>query len=130
MSQDCGAFLVFGVLLSEKQGPEMAVFLQELGDYLALRADGGFDELDMTAWDSEAREVLKACGVHAPDTARLYYTGSEDERPARCCTPSESFILGFGGFTPPLEWEKSHKASEWSFSFREAAEFWNWVWMA
>jgi hypothetical protein len=58
-----------------------------------------------------------------PSGAYLVWTGSEDDRPARCSTPPEGWVLGWGLFTKPWDYP------EMDASFREHAAFHEWVWM-
>lgn len=136
MSQESGASLVFGLLLYPELGPKMAEFLtsfwkwvSDSADEHAVTVDEYCREADLGEWEKAAVAAARACGVDVPEAAGLFWTGTWDERPARCQTPAESFVLGFGGFTFPWRWEVDFQVSKWSASFKEKAQFWDWTWI-
>ena len=43
-------------------------------------------------------------GIIVPASAALLWTGSEADRLARCATPADEWILGFGVFTNPWDY--------------------------
>ena len=61
--------------------------------------------------------------INVPSCIHLLWTGSEDDRPARCGTPSEEWVLGWGLLTKPWDYP------EMDTSFRAHASFHEWVWM-
>lgn len=142
MSQDAGAAGAFGLLLSEY--PAVADVYEEWKQYLlTIKALESFEEddepkegLDSNDLDDSTKnprlnefaglfkEAFAKHNILVPEAATLLYTDTEDTRPARCATPSEDWILGFGLFTKP--WDYPIEMHE---SFRNLAEFHTWVWM-
>jgi len=62
-------------------------------------------------------------GIIVPASAALLWTGSEADRLARCATPADDWILGYGVFTNPWDYPPMDE------SFRKNASFHSWVWM-
>jgi len=140
MSAEAGICGVFGVLLGHD---ELQDLVEEFREWIQDRKnksgvtyadeadDVDTDDIVNTAkeWIERFREALLVLGVEVPDGARLNWTGSGDERPARCMAPVDESVLGFGIYTDPWRWEESYSASKWPKSFKEASDMWTWVWM-
>jgi hypothetical protein len=131
MGMDAGAAGVFGLYLP--QFDQLGDLYTELQSYVKLVRNGESDEDpdgEPDAFDriSEYRERLAAAfaehyKINVPRSARLLWTGSEDDRPARCDTPAEQWVLGWGLLTKPWDYP------EMDASFRQYAALHEWVWM-
>jgi hypothetical protein len=62
-------------------------------------------------------------GIIVPGSAALLWTGSEADRLARCVTPADEWILGYGVFTNPWDYPPMDE------SFRKSASFHSWAWV-
>jgi hypothetical protein len=130
MSSSAGIGGAFGLLLSEF--PEVAAIYGEL----KLAIDKAIEEesaenpgeLESAPEVLDVRDrLIKAFaedGIIVPASAALLWTGSEADRLARCETPAEEWILGFGAFTNPWDYPPMDE------SFRKSSGFHSWVWMA
>lgn len=65
-------------------------------------------------------EAFKKAGIEVPEGARLYDTGSDDDRFGQCETPADEWILGFGMLQDPWTWPAMAE------SFRKEARFHTW----
>jgi hypothetical protein len=131
MSTDAGAAGAYGILLSTVEDiPAVAVICKQLEE-IAKREDKDgdreFNEPDavpeVTAQLGPLIQAFAEAGVIVPTGASLIWTGSEDERPARCETEAEAFVLGFGLMTRPDQYPPMPK------EFLERSEWHTWVWM-
>ena len=143
MSNFCGVMLVYGVLLGGV--PECAILLRDMLDDLEDPELFGENEMAGEEDDCEcpldvaesaafrrkyrARviEALASAGIEAPDRVELAWTGSGDDRPGECATPTDDFVLGFGAHRPPQDWESVMRASGWPASFVDRAELYAWA---
>ena len=131
MGMDAGAAGAFGLYLP--QFDLLDVLYKELQDYVRQDRDGESDddpyrEADELERIPEFRDrfvaaLLETYKISVPAGAELIWTGIEDDRPARCDTPSDEWVLGWGMLTKPWNYP------EMDASFREHAEFHHWVWM-
>ncbi len=131
MGVDAGAAGAFGLYLP--QFDLLTALYKELQNYVGLVRDGETDELpDGEPDDFERISELRNRFVEAlaeeyniivPPNAKLIWTGNEDDRPARCDTPSEEWVLGWGMLTKPWDYPAMDA------SFREHASFYEWAWM-
>ena len=62
-------------------------------------------------------------GIIVPASAALLWTGSEADRLARCATPADEWILGYGVFTNPWDYPPMDE------SFKKISGFHSWAWM-
>lgn len=113
MSISAGAAGAFGILLSAQ--PEVVDLHREFKEYMdeyMLECD--YDELDQAPRVAEFRKrfiaAFKNSGIIVPHEAQIYWTDSEDVRPAECFTPSDEFVLGFGLFTLPWNYPAMDKS--------------------
>jgi hypothetical protein len=131
MGVDAGAAGAFGLYLP--QFNQLQDLYEELQDYVKQVRDGesedhrngdpsDFGEIS-TYRDRFTVAFVERCGIQVPAGVSLIWTGSENERPARCSTPAEQWVLGWGLLTRPWEYPEMHA------SFREHAAFHEWVWM-
>ena len=134
MSMSCGAGGAFGILLSTI--PEIETFYNKFKDEVQVLAEDG-DDVDTLVRDEneELKEILSKYqpmfsallavkrGIVVPASARLQYTGLEDDRPAGGATPAEEWVLGFGIYTKPWEYP------EMLDTFRATAEYHTWAWV-
>lgn len=131
MGMDAGAAGAFGLYLP--QFDLLAALYMELQNYVKLVRDDETDEDSLGEPNDFERvpefrdRLVKAFqetyGITVPPDANLLWTGNEDDRPARCDTPSEEWVLGWGLLTKPWNYP------EMDASFREHAAFHEWVWM-
>ena len=136
MGMDCGVSGAFGLLLSNCAGKKPIERLtDELIDALVHweeeEGPAGYSLDHAEAYEQIAGrfverfiQAFKEMGIIIPKGAGLHWTGSGDDRPARCDAPANDWVLGFGLLTRPWNYPRTfHK------SFREAATFHTWVWM-
>lgn len=139
MGVDAGAAGAFGLYLPEYG--QLEDLYKELQGYVKLVRDGESDEdpdgeteedpdgePDNFAQISTYRDRFVAafaerCKIKVPPGAYLIWTGSDGDRPARCSTPAEEWVLGWGLLTKPWDYP------EMDASFREHAALHDWVWM-
>jgi hypothetical protein len=115
MGTDAGTNGVFGLLLSEHY-PEHVAALN------SIRCED--DTLDNGVPDETLKKIVdkfKEDGIILPEGVELVYTGSDEERPGRCETPENDWVIGLGIFIRPDQYPKMHE------SFLGAARFWTWV---
>lgn len=133
MGQDCGTVGVFGLLLSEYDFlqpllAEMRDFIEKKQDELGVMSDeiietNGFHE----EWVPKIIDAFKANGIIVPPTCLIHPTGRDDDRPARCETQGDDFVLGWGMLTPPWEWS-GLGVETWDKNFCKVANYHTWVW--
>ncbi len=131
MGVDAGAAGAFGLYLP--QFDQLEDLYKELQGYVNLVRDGeGEEGLDGEPGDLDqipmyrdrfVQAFAEKYKINVPPAAHLIWTGSEADRPARCGTPAEQWVLGWGLFTKPWDYPESDD------SFREHAAFHEWVWM-
>jgi hypothetical protein len=131
MSTNAGAAGAFGLYLPQFE--LLADLYAELQDYVKTAREEDSDE--EAADNPEDLEripefqgrfhvaLLEKYSIVVPPGAYLMWTGTEDDRPARCDTPSEEWVFGWGLLTKPWDYP------EIDASFRKEAEFHTWVWM-
>jgi len=130
MSSSAGIGGAFGLLLPEF--PQVAAIYGELKVAIdkALEEESAQDpgELESAPEVLEIRDrLIKAfaeVGIIVPASAALLWTGSETDRLARCATPAEEWILGYGVFTNPWDYPPMDE------SFKKVSGFHSWAWMA
>lgn len=126
MGFDTGCSIAFGLLISEhadKFGALLDEFKVAVDDARGAD-DDSIDEQMVLVGDAWAHKfVAKAAqaGIAIPGTATLLWTGSEDERPGRCQTAADEWVLGFG-------WMKPWEYPAMDQSFRDVAAWHSWVW--
>lgn len=131
MGMDAGACGAFGLYLPQFE--QLGDLYKEFQDYVEVVRDGETDE-DALSDPIEFDRIPEFTGrfvaafaekysINVPSGAYLIWTGSEDDRPARCDTPSDEWVLGWGLLTRPWEYP------EMDASFRDHAAFHEWVWM-
>jgi hypothetical protein len=97
----------------------------ECGATLAeILETNGFEE----EWVPKIVDAFKAHGINVPFGAHFVYTGDEDDRPARCETQADDFVLGWG-LSSPWHWHESIGVESWDETFRKVADIHTWVWM-
>lgn len=107
MGVDAGAAGAFGLYLPQFE--LLGALYQELQNYVKRVRNGDGDE-DLHGEPegferiSEFRDrfvetLLETYNIIVPPGAGLIWTGSETDRPARCDTPSEEWVLGWGLLT-------------------------------
>ncbi len=128
MSSSAGIGGAFGLLLPEF--PQIAAIYRDLklvvNKALAGESAGDPGELESAPEVLEIRDRLirafAEAGIIVPESAALLWTGSEADRLARCATPADEWILGFGVFTNPWDYPVMDE------SFRKNSGFHSWVW--
>jgi hypothetical protein len=131
MGVDAGAAGAFGLYLP--QFDQLEDLYKNLQGYVKLVRDSESEEapdsephhLDQipTYRDRFVEAFAEKYKIIVPPGAYLLWTGNEDDRPARCDTPSEQWVLGWGLLTKPWDYP------EMDASFRKHASFHEWVWM-
>lgn len=131
MGMDAGACGAFGLYLPQFE--QVADLYKELREYVQAVNLDETDEDSLCDPDEFERipeftdrfvtAFAERCSIHVPPGAYLIWTGNEHDRPARCDTPSEEWVLGWGLLTKPWDYP------EMDASFREHAAFHEWVWM-
>lgn len=129
MSTSAGIGGAFGLLLPEF--PKVAAIYDDLKLVVnrALEGKGAGDPGDMESAPEVLRvrdrliELFAEIGIIVPASAALLWTGSEADRLARCETPSDEWILGFGVFTNPWNYPPMDE------SFRKNSAFHSWAWL-
>lgn len=131
MSMDAGAAGAFGLYLP--QFDLLAALYKKLQNYVELvqagetneDPDGEPNDFERVAdfGDQFVKALLETYGITVPPDACMLWTGSEDDRPARCATPSGEWVLGWGLLTKPWDYPVMDA------SFRERAALHDWVWM-
>src|ERR1700692_2092884 len=130
MSSNAGIGGAFGLLLPEF--PQVAAIYGELKVVIdkALEEERAQDpgELESAPEVLELRDRLIQAfaedGIIIPASAALLWTGSEADRLARCPTPVDEGVLGYGVFTNPWDYPPMDE------SFRTNASFHSWAWIA
>jgi hypothetical protein len=129
MSTSAGIGGAFGLLLPKF--PKVAAIYDDLKLVVSktIEGNGAGDPGDMES----APEVLRVRdrligafaedGIIVPASAALLWTGSEADRLARCETPADEWILGFGVFTNPWDYPPMDE------SFRKNSTFHSWAWL-
>jgi hypothetical protein len=131
MSSDAGAAGAFGLYLPEYEQLEHPY--KELQAYVKRVRDGETEE-DPDTEPQELEQIptyrdrlvaafAEKYKIIVPAGAHLIWTGNEDDRPARCATSAEEWVLGWGLWTKPWDYP------EMDASFRRRADFHDWVWM-
>jgi hypothetical protein len=129
MSTSAGIGGAFGLLLSEFPRVaaiygDLKLFVNQALDH-EIAAEPG--ELEGAPEVLQIRDRLIGAfaedGIHVPASAALLWTGSDADRLARCETPADEWILGFGVFTSPWDYPPMDA------SFRTSASFHSWVWL-
>jgi hypothetical protein len=135
MRQSCGPVCIFGLLVSDYE--YMSDIVKEMWDFVEKKQNEcscateevvesqNFED----TWIPKIIARFAEHGISARDTCALYYTGSEDTRPARCETPAEDFVLGYGMITDPWLWHDFYDTDFWDRSFKDAATSHTWIWM-
>jgi hypothetical protein len=129
MSSSAGIGGAFGLLLPEF--PQVAAIYGDLKLAIdkALEQESAHNpgELESAPEILEVRDrLIKAFaegGIIVPASAPLLWTGSEADRLARCATPADEWILGYGVFTNPWDYPPMDE------SFRKNASFHSWAWI-
>jgi hypothetical protein len=137
MGMDCGAGGAYGILLSNNELPAVVEIVKKLNQIVSdFPNSNQEEELDPELhYEPEdypgvkelvepLRQAFREAGINVPESADLLWTGSDDERPARCATGGEDWVLGFGLFTRP------DKFPAMDPTFLEASEWHTWVWMS
>jgi hypothetical protein len=129
MSQDCGASGAYGILLSASENPEILALSKRLDEALAGMDPEAYvaeeDLPEVVAIGAELVETLRRIGIEPPAAAALMWTGSEDDRPARCSTPAESWVFGFGLFS----YHSPNEYPPMSDAFKAASQWHTWCWV-
>ena len=136
MGIDAGVCGVFGILLDERFEDLTDEMLDEartmIGAYETefnvvydVVEDPDFSHRWLPVIVERAREL----GIEIPEEAYLEWSGDWEDRPARCETPAECFLVGFGILLPPWEWQEKFGADKWSESFRKASRWHTWACM-
>lgn len=105
MSVDYFAHAAYGIELEEPHLTQWVMLIRAAFDALAA-ADKHWEDQAVedqmyaaTSWviaNEKAAYELIVRTLGAPPDASLFYTGSDDDRPGRCATDSDVWILGFG----------------------------------
>jgi hypothetical protein len=127
MSSSAGIGGAFGLLLPEF--PKVAAIYGDLKFVVskALEGKGARDtgEMESAPEVLEVRdrliEAFAEGGIIVPASAALLWTGSEADRLARCATPADEWILGYGVFTNPWDYPPMDE------SFRKNSGFHSWT---
>ena len=129
MSTSAGACGAFGILLSPDSFPAVVAILEQIQKIVAE-----YDDEAMEYNSPEEYPAIKALleplktafrdnGIIIPDGADLQWTGSEDDRPARCDTRAEQWVVGFGLYTRPTQYPPMDA------TFLGHADWHTWVWL-
>ena len=129
MSTSAGIGGAFGLLLPEF--PKVAAIYGDLKLVVDKALEEGRTEnpgdMESVPEVTELRDrLIKAFaedGIIVPASAVLSWTGSEADRLARCATPADEWILGYGVFTKPWDYPPMDE------SFRKSASFHSWAWV-
>jgi hypothetical protein len=129
MSSIAGIGGAFGLLLPEF--PKLAAIYGELKLVVdkALEEESAENPGDMESAPEviELRDRLIRAfaedGIIVPVSSALLWTGSEADRLAKCATPPDEWILGYGVFTKPWDYPSMDE------SFRKNASFHSWAWV-
>jgi hypothetical protein len=127
MSTSAGIGGAFGLLLPEF--PKVAAIYGDLKLIVdkALEEESAENPGDMESAPEVIElgdRLIKAfaeVGIVVPASAALLWTGSEADRLARCATPADEWILGYGVFTKPWDYPPMDE------SFRKSASFHSWA---
>jgi hypothetical protein len=130
MSSSAGIGGAFGVLLAEF--PQVAAIYGDLKAVINKALEEGSAEdpgdLESTSEVLALRDRLVQTfaedGIIVPSSAALLWTGAEADRLARCATPADEWVLGYGVFTNPWDYPPMDE------SFRKSASFHSWAWIA
>jgi len=127
----CGACGAYGISLSEVDLPGVTEIRKQLEEIEAkfTEAEDVDDSTspenvpEIQALIEPLKQAFRAAEITVPDGASLQWTGSDDDRPARCETDPKQWILGFGLFTRPDMYPPMDP------SFIEQSRWHTWVWM-
>jgi len=128
VSMEAGACVAYGILMCDVTHKEPVVVYEEFLEKAAnaKKADA-FDDITTHDWYPELyARLVEAFALNrlvVPDAACLLYTGTEDDRPARCETPAGEWVLGFGLLQDPDQYPVMDE------SFKKEARWHTWVWM-
>jgi hypothetical protein len=129
MSSSAGIGGAFGLLLPEF--PQVAAIYGDLKIVVnrAIEEESAQNPGDMErapevlAVRDRLIKALAEGGIIVPASAALLWTGSEVDRLARCATPADEWVLGYGVFTNPWDYPPMDE------SFRNNASFHSWAWV-
>jgi hypothetical protein len=131
MSTSAGACGAFGILLGP-YSPEIVALREQLDAVVTAydNQDGEPDDRNSPEEFPEAvviqgalKVAFAAAGIIVPESAVLHWTGSDDDRPARCDADPNQWVLGFGLFTRPDQYPAMDP------TFLANAQWNTWVWM-
>lgn len=113
MAADYFAHAVYGVeLFAEEQ--------EELNTLLGIAVEGDNEDRDPVEAVASDKALLARLrrGYGAPPDAMLFWTGLEDDRPGRCETEPETWLLGheasdFPGAMVPADWREKASWHTW-----------------
>lgn len=113
MATDYFAHYAYGVLLENDDAEKvLSTILKSTDEF-----DAELDEINNGS--NLLRDLQKK--YQAPENSVLMHTGYDDDRPGRCQTDAEEFILGFGVYDfPDIEIQMSDH-------YRSQAEWHSWV---
>lgn len=122
MGIDCGPVTMWGICLNDEEHPELFALLGAKCDTLDMSMSQLLDEYPNAV--QTVKDYLRAEGITLNDDMEVMYF-SGDEAPARCETPPDSLVVGYGLTyrDPRMDPVRVDR------SFAELANFWNWVWM-
>ena len=129
MSTSCGACGAFGILLSGIDVPAVAEIRTQMNEIVANYNDEDMEYNspeeypEIIALLDPLKQVFLENGITVPEGASIMWTGSEDDRPSRCDTQAEQWVLGFGLFTRPDQFPAMDA------TFLDASEWHTWVWL-
>ena len=134
MSMDAGACGMYGILLCDVTDPLVKTIYEEFQTKVKDAAEANdypsdvYSDVTVQEWYADVAkrlfEAFAALGVKVPSEAWLGHTGTENDRPARCGTPTDAWIFGLSMFTRPDQWPRLDS------SFVAASEMHTWVWMS
>ena len=129
MSTSAGACGAFGILLRPVELPAVVAIREEIEKIAAeyddeeMQYNSPEEYPEIKAFLEPLKLALREGGINVPDGADLMWTGSEDDRPSRCDTQAEQWVLGFGLFTRPDQFPAMDA------TFLDASEWHTWVWL-
>jgi hypothetical protein len=111
----CG---VYGVL---PDGPFFERFLRLWAERLESMPEGeDYEDVADRVLEENPELLEELRGQYrAPDVARMFWTGSADDRPGRCATPPEGWVFGVGLYVM----HRAHIRAD----FAAQAEYHTWV---
>lgn len=126
---DACACVTYGILMRDVTHDEPVIVYEEFLEKAAnTKQEGAFDDITTQDWYpalyGSLVEAFALNGLVIPAGACMLYTGAEDDRPARCQTPAGEWVLGFGLLQHPDQYPVM------ADSFKNAATWHTWVWMA